>query len=81
MGFIAEEVAQVFPEAVAYEADGTTVQGVKYSKLVAVATEAIKAQHEKILDLQNQIDKFQDRLNEIEAEWKLSKSHIPTTLA
>ena len=78
LGFIAEEVAQVFPQAVSYEPDGQTVKGVKYSNLVAVSVEAIKAHHETILELQDKVDKFQEqfttqekRLEELEAQIKI----------
>jgi hypothetical protein len=44
IGLIAEEVAQVFPELVAYEADGTTIRGLRYAPLVGLLIEAAKAQ-------------------------------------
>jgi len=42
IGFIAEDVAQVFPELVTWEPDGRTAQGLNYSALIAVAVEAVK---------------------------------------
>jgi uncharacterized coiled-coil protein SlyX len=44
VGLIAEEVAAVLPELVTYEADGTTVRGLRYAPLVGVLIEAAKAQ-------------------------------------
>lgn len=43
IGFVAEDVAKVFPEVVFYDADGN-VTGMDYSRLTAVAVAAIKQQ-------------------------------------
>ncbi|MBL0869227.1 MAG: tail fiber domain-containing protein [Phycisphaerales bacterium] len=46
IGFVAEEVAKVFPEVVFYDAEGK-VTGMDYSRLTAVAIQAIKQQQAK----------------------------------
>jgi hypothetical protein len=43
IGFVAEDVAKVFPEVVFYDEDGN-VTGMDYSRLTAVAVQAIKQQ-------------------------------------
>jgi len=54
-GFIAEEVAEVFPQATIFEADGTTPKGVKYANMVAVLVEAVKEQQNEIQELQEEL--------------------------
>ena len=54
-GFIAEEVAEVFPHLVTHDEDGE-VHGVQYTKMTAVLLEAIKEQ-------QKQIDELKAKLN------------------
>lgn len=46
IGFVAEDVAKVFPEVVFYDAEGK-VTGMDYSRLTAVAIQAIKQQQAK----------------------------------
>ncbi len=46
IGFVAEDVAKVFPEVVFFDADGK-VTGMDYSRLTAVAVAAIKQQQAK----------------------------------
>jgi hypothetical protein len=48
IGVLAEEVAAVLPELVAYEPDGTTVRGVRYAQLTALLIEVAKAQQEAL---------------------------------
>jgi hypothetical protein len=73
IGLIAEEVAQVLPELVTYETDGTTVRGVRYAPLVAVLIEALQVQQaaldtaqQRAQDQQDQLDALSDRLHQIE---------------
>jgi hypothetical protein len=47
VGVIAEEVAEVLPEVVAFEDDGQA-RGVNYGKLVSVLIEAAKAQQQDL---------------------------------
>jgi hypothetical protein len=74
VGLIAEEVARVLPELVVYEADGTTIRGLRYAPLVSVLIEAAKAQqsamdtaNETIATQQREIDALGDRLSRLEA--------------
>ena len=48
IGVIAEEVGQVVPEIVTYEANGKDAQGVDYSRLTALLIEAVKQQQRQI---------------------------------
>jgi hypothetical protein len=54
IGFIAEEVAHVLPEAVEYDADGKTTRGLDYSKVTPLLVEAIKAQQQEIEGLRRE---------------------------
>ncbi|MFO0830409.1 MAG: tail fiber domain-containing protein [Phycisphaerales bacterium] len=59
MGLIAEEVAAVFPEAVA-TIDGK-IEGINYSRVTALAIQAVKEQQQKVAD-------GQARMSRLEAE-------------
>jgi len=48
IGVIAEEVGQVLPEIVTYEANGKDARGVDYSRLTALLIEAVKQQQRQI---------------------------------
>lgn len=83
VGLIAEEVAQVLPELVVYEDDGSTIRGLRYGPLVGVLIEANKA-HQEALDeatetiaaQQDEIDALSERLSRLEALMH-SKRHSP----
>jgi hypothetical protein len=62
IGFVAEDVAKVFPEVVFYDEDGN-VTGMDYSRLTAVAVQAIK-------ELKAENDDLKARLERIEAKLK-----------
>jgi hypothetical protein len=73
IGVLAEEVAEVFPELVAYEDDGTTPRGVRYAQLTAVLIEVAKAQQSalsateaRIAAQDRQIDALTERLRRLE---------------
>ena len=53
IGLIAEEVAEVYPEMVRYEADEVT--GVNYSKLTAILIKAMQEQQKQIDELKVEI--------------------------
>lgn len=72
LGFIAEEIKQIFPEAVLYK-DGK-VRAVKYANLVAVAVEAIKAQ-------QNEIEQLKDAVKEQQAKQAAQEKRIDELIA
>jgi hypothetical protein len=74
IGLIAEEVAKVFPELVTYEADGSTIRGLRYAPLVAVLIEAAKKQRdaldaasETIETQRTELDALSDRVDRLEA--------------
>jgi hypothetical protein len=52
LGLIAEEVGEVIPEVVRYEANGEDAAGVDYARLVALLIEAVKEQQKKIAALE-----------------------------
>ena len=56
IGFIADEVQQVVPQIVATTPDGYA-QGIDYSKLTALLTQAVKVQDTEIKDLKAQLSK------------------------
>ena len=52
---IAEEVGQVVPEIVSYEANGKDARGVDYTRLTALLIEAVKEQQAKINALEAEV--------------------------
>ena len=60
IGLIAEEVAEVVPEAVGYEQDGKTPQSLDYARIVPVLIEAIKDQQRQIEALQSALEVGRD---------------------
>jgi hypothetical protein len=58
IGLIAEEVGEVLPQVVDYEANGVDAKSVDYSRLVPLLIEAIKAQQREIEGLKRQIMEF-----------------------
>jgi hypothetical protein len=59
LGFIAEEVALVLPEAVEYEKTGKETTGLDYSKVTPVLVEAIKTQQQEIEELRRENARLQ----------------------
>jgi len=55
IGVIAEEVGQVVPEIVSYEANGKDARGVDYTRLTALLIEAVKEQQAKINALEAEV--------------------------
>jgi hypothetical protein len=62
IGLIAEEVAEVIPEVVAYEENGIDAQSVDYSRLVALLIEATKEQQKEIEELKTEISEIKDQI-------------------
>ncbi len=56
IGLIAEEVGEVIPEVVAYEANGVDAQSVDYARMVAPLIEGMKAQQKQIDGQQKEIE-------------------------
>jgi hypothetical protein len=61
LGLIAEEVGEVLPEVVTYEANGIDARSIDYSRLVAVLIEAVKEQQKEIEDLKQIVNKLQGK--------------------
>jgi len=59
VGFVADEVANIYPELVARN-DSGEVEGMDYSKMVAVLVASIKEQNEKIDSLQQEINNLKN---------------------
>jgi hypothetical protein len=59
LGFIAEDVAEVLPDAVARDASGAAV-GIDYSRITVLAVKAIK-------EHQAEVQSLRDRLAKLEA--------------
>ena len=59
VGLIAEEVAEVVPEVVAFETDGTSPRSIDYSRPTAILIEAVKQQQAQIRELQTQLKSLQ----------------------
>jgi hypothetical protein len=55
IGLVAEDVDRVIPEVVAHDPDTQEVEGVDYSRLVALLTEAVKSQQAEIERLKSQM--------------------------
>jgi hypothetical protein len=68
LGFVAEEVEKVFPEVVMHDAEGK-VTGMDYSRLTAVAVQAIKQQQAQIERLKGEAAEV-ERLRSENAEIK-----------
>ena len=71
VGLIAEEVAQVLPEAVSFEANGQDASSVDYSRLTAVLLQAIKEQQSEIRDLELQLGKLRNESVTRSGEYRL----------
>ena len=65
LGLVAEEVAQVIPELVAFEQNGKDAKSVDYGRLTAVLVEAIREQQSEIAQLKIQVRKLKSHLNNV----------------
>ena len=63
-----EDVAQVLPQVVAYEEDGTTARGLHYDSIVAVAVEGIKEQQQQIAALESENAALKSELGGLRSE-------------
>jgi hypothetical protein len=71
VGMIAEEVGEVVPEVVSYEANGTDARGVDYSRLTALLIEATKEQQR---ELRNQQAELAQALRQIKQQQSLLRA-------
>lgn len=58
IGLIAEEVGEVVPEVVAYEANGQDAKSVDYARLTALLIEAVKEQRAEIRELKAHVGRL-----------------------
>ena len=63
IGFIADDMNEIFPELVEYEADGKTPRGINYEGLTAPLAGAIQYQNGLLEDQQEQINDLQKQIN------------------
>lgn len=66
LGFIAEEVAKVLPDAVSVDASGRA-EALDYARVMPLAVEAIKQQQRQIDAQREEIDRLNARLERLEA--------------
>ena len=59
IGMIAEEVAPVVPEVVAFDENTKAPKAIDYSRLTALLVEAVKQQQEEINGLRTQLDRLE----------------------
>jgi len=62
IGVIAEEIGEVVPEVVEFEANGIDAKSVNYGHLAALLIEAMKEQQAQIRQLQSEMHDLQTRL-------------------
>jgi hypothetical protein len=65
LGFIAEEVAEIYPELVEYDSNGE-IKGLAYQRLTAVLVEAVKELSDKVKQQEIFIQDLADRLKKLE---------------
>lgn len=78
LGFLAQEVADVVPEAVAEPDDEGDHYGLNYDELVPVLTRAVQEQGETIADQRAELDAERDRADELEAEVETLRDELAT---
>jgi Chaperone of endosialidase len=61
LGLVAEEVASVLPEVVAYEKDGQDAKSVDYGRLTALLVEAVKEQQSQISEPKSRLARSEAR--------------------
>lgn len=64
IGFIAEEVGDVIPEAVAYEDNGVDASSMSYQKLVSLLLQSVKEQQDIIEDQNDRISQLEQKIDE-----------------
>ena len=66
IGFIAEQVAQIYPEFIEYDSSGKEVVGIQYSRVTAALLESIKELNTRITSQQIFIDSLAARIEKLE---------------
>ena len=65
IGFIAEDVKEVYPNLIAYEEDGE-INGIQYSKLTTVLVKALQQQQKEIDNLTKKVDTLTSKLDSLQ---------------
>lgn len=81
IGLIAEDVAEVLPEAVAYDESGRDIKAVDYSRLVAVLIEAVKEQQLQIKNQEHSLKEQKGQVARLRAEIERLKISIRAATA
>ena len=76
IGFIAEDVAEVLPEAVADDESGKDAKAVDYGRLVAVLIEAVKEQQVQIKKQEHSLKEQKGQVARLRAEVERLKISI-----
>lgn len=76
LGFIAEDVAEVLPEAVAYDESGKNAKAVDYRCLVALLIEAVKEQQVQIKNQEHSLKEQKGQLAKLRGEIERLKISI-----
>ena len=76
IGVIAEEVGQVVPEIVSYEANGKDARGVDYSSLTALLIEAVKQQQRQIRLVQRENVRLRSQLARVSADVRQIRKEV-----
>ncbi|MBF0245528.1 MAG: tail fiber domain-containing protein [Planctomycetes bacterium] len=76
LGFLAQEVRQIMPEAVKVGRDEAQTMGISYESLIPVLVNAIKHQNQIQLDVQQRID----RLSKSQQQLKMEKALLMNEL-
>ena len=76
IGFIAEDVAEVLPEAVAYDENGKDAKAVDCSRLVALLIEAVKEQQAQIKSHEHFLKEQKGQVARLRAEIERLKASI-----
>ena len=64
IGFIAEDVAKIYPDLIAYETNGD-INGIQYTKLTTVLVKAIQQQQQQIDKLNSKIETLSSKLDSL----------------
>jgi hypothetical protein len=72
-GMIAEEVNQILPDLVTYEADGTTPRGLKYEKMGLFALKGLQEQEIKLDELGNVIETVKEQQKKLDVSQVLAE--------
>ena len=78
IGFIAEHVAEVLPDAVAYDESGKDAKAIDYSYLIAVLIKAVKEQQVQIKNQEHSLKEQKAQLARLRGEIERVKASIRT---